>query len=326
MRPTRFVLLILLCVTACRSRHEGASNTSKTSNQNFVRFSLGPAPGAPVQLSSSDIEAQRDGNDLIVKLSDIGVNFDPQDEIRLQDLSVSAYKKDGTGKIGDSQKQDVSSLNVASPNTVLPMILQLRVKGVGDACDSGCVVALNLAFQTVSAKSEALAALAKTAVERISSVQTDRATIELASGRSSRFGQSVTKPTAASSGSCDWLSESEAAAVIGQRGATREEREAGACSVSPRGTPAGDSNLTLNFKVDADTSSYNRFVQREDATVIPGLGDRAVWNSETHTVAVVKGNRKLVLSITDAKQPSALSESDLQQKALAAAAKIVAKM
>ena len=60
--------------------------------------------------------------------------------------------------------------------------------------------------------------------------------------------------------------------------------------------------------------------------MIPGLGDRAVWNSETHTVAVVKGNRKLVLSITDAKQPSTLSESELQQKALAAAAKIVAKM
>ncbi|MGZ8831143.1 MAG: hypothetical protein ACXW2Q_12290, partial [Thermoanaerobaculia bacterium] len=208
MRTTRFILLILVFVTACRSRQEGASNTSKTPNQNFVRFNLGPAPGAPVKLSSSDIEAQRDGNDLIVKLSDIGVNFDPQDEIRLQDLSVSAYKKDGTGKIGDSQKQDVSSLNVASPNTVLPMILQLRVKGVGDGCDSGCVVALNLAFQTVSAKSEALAALAKTAVGRISSVQTDRATIELASGRSSRFGESVTKPAAASSGSCDWLSES----------------------------------------------------------------------------------------------------------------------
>jgi hypothetical protein len=324
MRTTRLILLILVCVTACRSRQEGAGNTSKTSNQNFVRFGLGPAPGASVQLSSSDLEAQRDGNDVIVKLSDISVNFDPQDEIRLQDLSVSAYKKDGTGKIGDSQKQDVSSLSVASPNTVLPMMLQLRVKGAGDACDSGCVVALNLSFQALSAKSEALAALAK--IDRIASVQSDRATIELASGRSSRVGESVTKPTAASSGSCDWLSESEAAAVIGQRGATREEREAGACSVSPRGTPAGDSNLTLNFKVDADTSSYNRFVQRDDATVIPGLGDRAVWNSETRTVAVVKGNRKLVLSITDAKQPSALTESDLQQKALAAAAKIVARM
>ena len=233
MRTTRLILLILVCVTACRSRQEGASNTSKTSNQNFVRFSLVPAPGAPVRLSSSDIEAQRDGNDLIVKLSDISVDFDPQDEIRLQDLSASAYKKDGTGKIGDSQKQDVSSLNVASPNTVLPMILKLRVKGAGDACDSGCVVALNLSFQTVSAKSEALAALAKTAVERISSVQSDRATIELASGRSSRFGESVTKPTAGT-GSCNWLSESEAAAIIGQRGALREEREGGVCSVSPR--------------------------------------------------------------------------------------------
>ena len=326
MRTTRLILLILVCVTACRSRQEGASNTSKTSNQNFVRFNLGPAPGAPVRLSSSDIEAQRDGNDLIVKLSDISVDFDPQDEIRLQDLSVSAYKRDGTGKLGDSQKQDVSSLNVASPNTVLPMILQLRVKGAGDTCDSGCVVALNLSFQTVSAKSEALAALAKTAAGRISSVQTDRATIELASGRSSRFGESVTKPTAASTGSCNWLSESEAAAIIGQRGALREEREGGVCSVSSRGTPAGDSNVTLNFKVDADTSSYNVFVQRDDATVIPGLGDRAVWNSDTRTVAVVKGKLKLVLSITDAKHPSTISESDLQQKALAAAAKIVAKM
>jgi hypothetical protein len=326
MRTTRFLLLILVFVTACRSRREGASNTSKPSNQNFVRFGLAPAPGTPVRLASSDIEAQRDGNDLIVRLSDISVDFDPRDEIRLQDLSVSAYKRDGTGKVGDSNKQDVSTLNPATPNTVLPVILQLKVKGAGDACDSGCVVALNLSFQIISARSEALAELAKSAVARISSVQTDRETIDLSSGRSSRFGESVTKATAASTGSCDWLSEAEAAAIIGQHGALREEREGGFCGVSSRGAPAGASNVTLNFKVDADISAYNAFVQRDDATVIPGLGDRAVWNGDTHTVAVVKGKRKLVLSIADAKHPSTIKEPDLQEKALAAAAKIVGKM
>lgn len=136
----------------------------------------------------------------------------------------------------------------------------------------------------------------------------------------------VAKPAAVRAhGPCSWLTESEATTLLGQRMAVQSEKTDGECVMIPKG-PTGDTALTIAFKVDDDTKSYNAFVQRDDASMIAGVGDRAVWNTQGHSVIVVKGGKRLFLRVDDAKTPPQLTESDLQQKAVTLAEKIVPKM
>lgn len=124
---------------------------------------------------------------------------------------------------------------------------------------------------------------------------------------------------------CRWLSERDAGEAIGQRVTRAEPPSPQYCRYS---APAKNADMILSivFTVDDDVASYAKMIQRDDAATIAGLGDRAVWNTNGNSVTVVKGDRRLIMSIFDGKSPSTLSEADLQQKAVAAAQKIVDKM
>ncbi len=125
---------------------------------------------------------------------------------------------------------------------------------------------------------------------------------------------------------CSLLTQREATEALGQRVTQAAPPAPTYCRYA---TPASDNAptaLSVTFGIDDDVASYDKFVTREDAAAVAGLGDRAVWNTNGNSVVVVKGNRRLILTIVDGKTPSTLTESDLQQRAVAAAQKIVDRM
>lgn len=125
---------------------------------------------------------------------------------------------------------------------------------------------------------------------------------------------------------CSLLSEREATVALGQRVLRTVANAPTYCRFAAPANTTETMALSITFVVDSDLSSYANLIQRDDAAAIAGLGDRAVWNTNDDSVCVVKGSRRLFLTITDARKPSALSETDLQQKAVAAAHAIVERM
>ena len=64
----------------------------------------------------------------------------------------------------------------------------------------------------------------------------------------------------------------------------------------------------------------------EDSTILSGLADRAVWNPKSGDIVVIKGGKRVVVRLLDLKEPSALTESNRQEKSVAVAEKIISKM
>ncbi len=125
---------------------------------------------------------------------------------------------------------------------------------------------------------------------------------------------------------CSLLTQFEATEALGQRVVQAAAPAPTYCRYATPESANSATALSVTFGIDDDVASYDKFVQREDAAAIAGLGDRAVWNTNGSSVVVVKGKRRLVLSVVDGKTPSTLTESDLQQRAVAAAQKIVERM
>ena len=125
---------------------------------------------------------------------------------------------------------------------------------------------------------------------------------------------------------CRWLSARDAGEALGQRVLRTASAAPTYCRYAAPNVRDAATALAIQFSVDDDVNSYEKMIQREDAAAIAGLGDRAVWNTNGNSVVAIKGNRRLVLSVIDGKSPSTLSESDIQQRAVAAAQKIVEKM
>ncbi len=125
---------------------------------------------------------------------------------------------------------------------------------------------------------------------------------------------------------CRWLSAYDATQALGQRVVRTNSPAPTYCKYGAPAKADNGSALAIVFTVDNDIASYTKFVQRDDAAAIAGLGDRAVWNTNGATVIVVKGDRRASVTIMDDMNPSPFSESELQQKAVAAAQKIVEKM
>jgi len=125
---------------------------------------------------------------------------------------------------------------------------------------------------------------------------------------------------------CRWLSALEAGQILGQRVLRTVSPAPTYCRYAAPTVGAADMALSMSFTIDDDVDSYQKMIAREDAAAIAGLGDRAVWNTNGTSVVVVKGKRRLILSVVDGKSPSTLTETDLQQKAVAAAQKIVERM
>ena len=136
--------------------------------------------------------------------------------------------------------------------------------------------------------------------------------------------------TAATSGPCVWLSEAEASSILHQRMVYRKAANPQGCEMGPWGAstgiePAGNLSLLLEFQVDDNVASYMQYVN-EDSTILSGLADRAVWNPKSGDIVVIKGGKRVVVRLLDLKEPSALTESDRQEKSVAVAEKIISKM
>lgn len=125
---------------------------------------------------------------------------------------------------------------------------------------------------------------------------------------------------------CALLTAREASDALGQRVVAAAAPAPTYCRYAAPMVAGEATALSISFGIDDDVASYDKFVQREDAAAIAGLGDRAVWNTNGSSVVVVKGARRLILSVVDGKTPSTLTESELQQKAVAAAQKVVERM
>ncbi len=125
---------------------------------------------------------------------------------------------------------------------------------------------------------------------------------------------------------CSLLTPAEATEAMGQYVVKAAAPAPTYCRYAAPESAGSNTALSVTFGIDDDVASYDKFVQREDAAAIAGLGDRAVWNTNGSSVVAVKGKRRLILSVVDGKTPSTLTESDLQQRAVAAAQKIVERM
>ncbi|HEX9160394.1 MAG TPA: hypothetical protein VF980_01705 [Thermoanaerobaculia bacterium] len=126
---------------------------------------------------------------------------------------------------------------------------------------------------------------------------------------------------------CRWISEAEASELLGEPVVYRQARTPGTCNLGPNGRPAsGQSAISVVFTIDEDTGSYRALVERDDASIVAGVGERAVWNTRGGSLVAIKGKRRLLMTIADSKVPSMLTETDLQRKAVALAERIVSKM
>jgi hypothetical protein len=125
-------------------------------------------------------------------------------------------------------------------------------------------------------------------------------------------------------GPCWYISEAEASEILGQPSVYRQARTPGTCNIGPSDGSANP-QLSLVISIDSDTASYNNYVSREDAAIIAGIGERAVWTSG-NTLVSVKGDKRLLMTLSDSHRPSTVTELDLQQKAATIAEKILNKM
>ena len=132
------------------------------------------------------------------------------------------------------------------------------------------------------------------------------------------------KQASPKTGPCWYLSEGEASELLGQPVVYRQARTPGTCNIGPAD---GSTNpqLSLVISVDNDVASYSNYVSREDAAIVAGIGERAVWTAG-NTLVAVKGDKRLLMTLTDSHTPSTVTEQELQSKAVAIAEKIVAKM
>jgi hypothetical protein len=332
MRPAWGAILVLM-LCACDVRIEKSASPAKIERSRIfppgqgkvVHFDLLPRTDAPVLISSKDVEAQRDGRDLVVNFDtiDFARNASRGTDLEVNKLEIKIYKPNGLQSRAESEKYDVHSrkLTAAEPLAHASRV-QLKIRDAGAECEEGCLLAASVGYYSSFSSSEALGGLMKTELKTGSSTESERAEIRLKEGRAATRAAAKNAP----SETCSLLSEAEATQLLGQKTIFRNEvPTAGYCRLGP--DPYGSyplGMLWIDYKIDHDTASYKEFVERPDAEVVAGLGDRAVWNEGA--LLVVLGNKRLILQIRDSKVPSVLTPADLQKKAIAVARKIVAKL
>jgi hypothetical protein len=323
--PRVFLLMALVMLAGCRFPERTApepvpSRIFPPGEGKVVSFHLQPRLNEPLQISSKNVQAQRQGNSLIVNFAEIEFARDPQAKSRelvLNDFTVRLYRKTPGGTLQQVAQADTGTLNNDSLTRERPQralrAIQVRVDGVGISCNTGCVVALAANYAVPPSGGPASAE--STAVE-----------IRLDTGAVASLGAPAAVPPEPKAtpqprvrtGCAVWVTEAEASEALGQ---PTRYRPAGPnqCILDP----AGGGGISLEFVINQDVSGFYQQTSAPLAEMLGGVGDRAVWNPGERLLTVVKDKRRLAISVQGSPESGV---KGLRQKTSALARIIVERM
>lgn len=285
-----------------------------------VQFDLVAQPDAVIQVSSKDVQAQRDGTDLVVHFLRVDFALSPRSgkpETELHDVTVRVYKRrpdGGLELLGEADDHSLGDRKLTSskPRTSVRSV-RLKANRVGDQCDQGCVVAVSAGskdgFSSESAGVEIQLAsgqvnLAATNVtDKVDTAPTNRATRQ----------QQV--------GGCVWLTEAQVSELIGQKMKYHQPIPgSNHCTL----VPAIGQAVPVFFSVSDDTGTFYQLTTNPGAEML-GMGDRSVWLPRAASLYVVEGKKMVSVRIGEEGSPPA-DKRDARTKAEAIARAILTKL
>jgi hypothetical protein len=267
---------------------------------NVVHFDLEPKTDAPILISSSDVQAQRNGDSLVVNFNRLVMSFNPQAKIRYAKptgLSVQVGSRLVAGRIPSPLVSRLRSAGLFGVDKDQPRRevgpFQIDVPRAGALCDSGCVLGVVINYDDVRPA---------TSISRASTIpgsaESAPVSINMVTGMVAKAVDTA-PPTALLPApepvrlSCSLLSAEDASRAVGQP-LRLSGAEPGSCTFNL----AGDSGLIVKISTDAETGSFYQLTAATGAEMVD-LGDRAVW-LPSGTLHVIDKRRRLTVQMEGA--------------------------
>jgi hypothetical protein len=262
-----------------------------------VHFDLEPKTNAPILISSSDVQAQRSGDSLVVNFHRLVLTFNPQAKIRYAKptgVSVQVGSRLVAGRIPSPLVSRLRSAGLFGVDKDQPRRevgpFQVEVPRAGPLCDSGCVLSVVINYDDVRP-----ATTISPASTIPGSSETSPVSINMVSGAVAKAVDAA-PPTATAPApepvrlSCPLLSPADASRAVGQP-LRLSGADAGSCTFNL----ASDSGLVVKISTDGETGSFYQLTAATGAEMMD-VGDRAVW-LPSGTLHVIDKRRRITVQM-----------------------------
>ncbi|HUP47484.1 MAG TPA: hypothetical protein VNA04_01710 [Thermoanaerobaculia bacterium] len=307
----------------------------------LVRFDLVPGEEQDVLISSKDVHLQKGFGHLQVHFESLVFELKPGiEELSLEEFVVAVYRQNEQGtleRVAASREQDVDDVELTSSRR--RHVVRQKEIAVGqalEACQSSCVVKVELDYWKTAATGSALAGLVRTSVRTGASAASAPVVVGLSAGTAALF-QSAPETAAAEPptqrpreerwetedrllGGCAWLTEAEASAALGR---TMRYRDMVGGSNHCTLEPAGGGEIVF-FGVAHDVPIFDEAMKMADEVEMFVLGDRAAWLPRVATLWIEKGQTTFDVRIGEPGQPPADIDA-ARRKAEAVARMLIGK-